>query len=59
MFPKPKKIFSLVILMSFLITTGLGCRGLSQEQQAAIKPVVIEYWTVFNDVEQLRKMATR
>ncbi len=58
MFPKPKKIFSLVILLSFLVTTGLGCRGLSQEQQAAIKPVVVEYWTVFNDVEQLRKMAT-
>lgn len=57
MSPRLKKFFSFTLLASFLLTTGLGCRGLSKEQQAAIKPVTIEYWTVFNDVEQLRKLA--
>src|SRR5690606_11999145 len=41
-----------------LITTGLGCKGLSQEEQASIQPITLTYWTVFNNVEQLRQFAT-
>ncbi len=33
---------------------GLGCKGLSAEQQAAIAPVTLEYWTVFDDVDALQ-----
>ncbi|MCF6276970.1 MAG: extracellular solute-binding protein [Candidatus Magasanikbacteria bacterium] len=48
-------IFS--IIFSLLITTGLGCKGLSKEQQQSIRPVTLNYWTVFNDVDHLRDMA--
>ncbi len=37
-----------------LLTAGLGCKGLSQEQQAASQSVTLEYWTVFDDVDVLR-----
>lgn len=42
-----------------LITMGLGCRGLSEQEQQAIQPVVLDYWTVFDDVEQLRALAAQ
>lgn len=51
------RLTAIALLLSFLVTTGLGCRGLSTEQQAAIQPVQLEYWTVFNDVEQLQQFA--
>lgn len=38
-----------------LLTTGFGCKGFSAAQQAAIKPVTLEYWTVFDDVDALNK----
>lgn len=49
------KKLSLLFLL-FLIL-GVGCKGLSQQEAAAVRPVIINYWTVFNDVSQLRKYA--
>ena len=43
--------------MALLMTLGVGCKGLSQEEIAAVQPVTINYWTVFNDVGQLREFA--
>lgn len=40
-----------------LLTTGLGCKGISQEQAAAIRPVSLNYWTVFNDTGELNRLA--
>ncbi len=53
-----KKVFAFSLIASFLLTSGLGCSGVSTEQQASVQPVSLEYWTVFNDVEELRKLAT-
>lgn len=36
---------------------GFGCKGLTAEQQAAIKPVKLNYWTIYNDVGELKKLA--
>ncbi len=52
-----KKLTILILSFVFLATAGFGCKGLSQEQQAAIKPVTLEYWTVYNDVEKLEQFA--
>jgi len=52
-----KKLSMFVMLLGFLLTAGLGCKGLSQEQQQAIRPVTLEYWTVYNDVDTLKKFA--
>lgn len=48
--------FTAVLLV--LLTMGLGCKGLSQEERASIQPITLTYWTVFNNVEQLRAFAT-
>jgi multiple sugar transport system substrate-binding protein len=53
-----KKIAILSIILSLLVTAGLGCKGVSQEQQQSVRPVTLNFWTVFDDVDQLRRMAT-
>lgn len=57
MFPRLKKISSFALLSVFLLTSGVGCRGLSEQEQASIQPVTLEYWTVFNNVAELQKLA--
>jgi len=47
-------IFTFVLI--FLVVGGLGCKGLSSEQEASIRPVTLNYWTVFNDISELRRM---
>lgn len=49
-----KKLLPILAVVIALPLTGLGCKGLSQEQVAATKPVVLEYWTVFDDVDALQ-----
>ncbi len=52
-----KKFTSAFLLLIFFVTLGLGCKAPSAEEQAAIRAVTINYWTVFGDVTQLRKFA--
>ncbi len=52
-----KKITFLLSTLLVLAIMGFGCKGLSAEEQAAIKPVALNYWTVFNDTTQLEKFA--
>lgn len=51
------KIYFLIFLFAPLLFLGIGCKGLSAEQQAAIQPVTLNYWTVYNDTAQLRAFA--
>ncbi|MCB9798646.1 extracellular solute-binding protein [Candidatus Nomurabacteria bacterium] len=48
-------IFSL--LATVLLTGGLGCKGLSADEQAAIQPISLTYWTVYGDIDELRALA--
>jgi multiple sugar transport system substrate-binding protein len=48
-------IFCLALLL--LPILGLGCKGLSETEQASIEPVTLTYWTVFGDVTFLESMA--
>jgi len=56
MFEHTKKMF-FCFLIVLLVFPGLGCKGLSTEQQQAIRPVTLDYWTVYNDVTQLQTLA--
>lgn len=47
----------LIFITIALIVLGFGCRGLSQEELAAVRPVSLEYWTVFNDTALLQQFA--
>lgn len=52
-----KKIITLLITFIFFTSAGFGCKGLSQEQKAAIRPVTLNYWTVYNDMDVLKEFA--
>ena len=54
-----KKVAFFVVLASLLPVAGFGCKGLTGEQKQAIKPVSLEYWTVFDDVDEIQKIAKR
>lgn len=49
-----KRISFFIVLASFLVLAGLGCKGPSKDEMAATRPVVLEYWTVFDDVDALQ-----
>ena len=50
-----KKRFSLFIALTlFLVLAGLGCKGPSKQEVEATRPVTLEYWTVFDDVDALQ-----
>lgn len=51
-----RKIFLSVLLM-VLLTTGLGCKGPTKEETAASRPVTLNYWTVFDNVGELQRLA--
>lgn len=52
-----KRFISISIIVIMLVSMGLGCKGLSQEEQALVRPVTLEYWTVFDNVQMLRQFA--
>ncbi len=52
---KSSILFTAILVV--LLTTGFGCRGLSEDEQAAIQPVLLNYWTVYNDLPTLQKFA--
>lgn len=54
-----KRFFSILSLLLIISLMGQGCRGLSSEEQAAIRPITLNYWTVFDDVDQLRQLAAQ
>lgn len=49
-------IFMVAGLFLFL---GFGCKGLSQTEVQATKPITLEYWTVFDNVDALRAMVAK
>ena len=53
-----KRLIQFVGLACVLVLFGFGCKGLSDEEQAAIRPVTLDYWTVFHDTSELRALAT-
>ena len=55
---KTRRWVSLAVLGLFFVTLGFGCKGLSQQERAAVKPVTLNYWTVFNDTEELKRLAS-
>src|SRR3989338_9809393 len=54
-----KTFATITLLTGSLLLAGFGCKGISPEQQAATKPVTLEYWTVFDDVDALQELVTK
>lgn len=53
---KWRRIIGSTFLIGTLLLFGFGCQGLSSSQQAATRPVTLEYWTVFDDVDTLQTL---
>ena len=49
-----KRAFFILALIMVLPLAGLGCKGPSDQEKAATAPVILEYWTVFDDVDALQ-----
>jgi len=52
-----KKIIFLSLFI-FLTTAGLGCKGLSADEQEAIKPITLDYWRVYDDSDSFADIIT-
>lgn len=51
-----KKITSFSIIAAILVMLGIGCKGPDPAAELESKKVVLEYWTVYDDVDQLNKL---
>lgn len=54
-----RRIFSLLILFVFIITSGFGCKNnlfAPAEERAALKPVKLTYWGVWDSPEQINSI---
>ena len=49
-----RKLLPLFIVAIFLTAAGFGCKGLSKGEQQAIKPTILEFWTVFDMLMPLK-----
>lgn len=54
-----KKSLSVLVLTSIFLSAGFGCKAPSAQEKAAIRPINLNYWTVYGDVDQLRKFANQ
>lgn len=45
------KFLSILILLSVVLLSGFGCKRLDKSTQAAIKPITLEYWRVFDGTD--------
>ncbi len=43
------KKYLILLIFIFLVTAGLGCKSISQEEQAASQPLTLNYWRVYDD----------
>lgn len=51
-----KKIISLFLLAIFILSSGFGCKTVDKETQAAIQPVTINYWRVFDGPDDFQEI---
>lgn len=49
----------MAVVFSCILFSGFGCKGVTKEQAAATQPVSLEYWTVFDDVDQINGLIAK
>jgi multiple sugar transport system substrate-binding protein len=53
-----RKIFLLLFIFIFLITSGFGCKMVDKEVQEAMKPITLEYWRVWDGPDAFEEIIT-
>lgn len=51
-----KKIIPIFLICIVLLTSGFGCKGVSQDVQEKMKPVTLEYWRVFDGPDDFKEI---
>lgn len=51
-----KKLVALALLFIFIITSGFGCKTVSQETKKAMEPITLEYWRVFDGPDAFQEI---
>lgn len=54
-----KKITILALLATFMMTAGFGCKLANKETEAAMQPVTLTYWRVFDDRDAFDDIITK
>lgn len=51
-----KKIISLSLLAVFILGSGFGCKTVDKKTQAAMQPITLTYWRVFDDSDAFQEI---
>lgn len=54
-----KKIIILGLLSFFILSAGFGCKKVDKETQAAMEPITINYWRVFDDSDAFTEIINK
>lgn len=54
-----KKIIIFGLLLVFILSAGLGCKKVDKQTEAAMKPITINYWRVFDDSDAFREIIAK
>jgi len=54
-----KKITILSLLAIFLLTAGFGCKITNKQTQAAMTPITLTYWRVYDDEDAFQDIITK
>jgi len=54
-----KKLIYLSLLLIFVFSAGLSCKKVDQKTQAAMKPISINYWRVFDDSDAFQDIIAK
>jgi multiple sugar transport system substrate-binding protein len=49
----------ILVMTGFLVLSGFGCKGMSAAEKAAARPIVIEYWTMYEDTGALNAILNK
>ncbi len=50
------KTIGFFLLFVLLITSGFGCKGVSKDVEEKMKPITLNYWRVFDEVDDFTKI---
>lgn len=53
---KLAKVFTIFIAITFIATSGFGCKLASREEQAASQRVELDYWSVFDETSSIQPL---
>lgn len=54
-----KNVIFFVLILAFVLTAGFGCKTVDKATQAAMEPITINYWRVFDDSDAFQEIIAK